>query len=103
MPAATSVRTTSPKRTVPRSGRSIPAMTARHVLLPAPDGPKRTVTPAAHSNATWSRWPPGRSSVTSTEREPSGTADTARELVDRIEEGDRHGGEHGGHPRCGPV
>src|SRR5688572_30675097 len=88
---------------IPEAGRTRPAIAARRVLLPEPEGPKRTVTPAGTSTST--------SRVNASARARAPRCDTVTracsssanvrplaELVDAVEGGHREEAEEGDHP-----
>src|SRR5580692_8455387 len=86
--------------TRPELGRTRPAMAERVVLLPEPEGPKRTVTPGGTSNATSRANPFVMRRLTF---RVSPDIASSGELVDGVEDGDGDGGEGQDHAQRGGV
>src|SRR4051812_1032490 len=95
--ACASNQTSSPSAMRPASGRKRPAIEARIVLLPEPDGPNRTVMPGGASKATSRRkLPPAGRRRISTVR-VSLAIGALRELGDEVEHHAREDGEEADH------
>src|SRR5450830_1228816 len=98
MRAASSNRTSSSSTMRPRSGRSNPAIMLMMLVLPAPEGPNKTVAPLSLANRAFNENSPSFFSTSTTSMsgsvEPRGGA--AGEPVRRDQRGQRddHGDDH---------